>query len=331
MEVDWTQVWGAVAAGLRDHLAAGRGHLLTEDVVRMSTVVAMQDRGVDAARLAVEVPASELGGGKLDLVMDGVTGTVIELKFPRGSRTGISPDTMTLGELIRDILRVAVVPARQRWVVQVINERLQRYLTNLATRHKIRWPAAAGETLILERAVLAGLPRTSLNAIGSTPWLLPVTAQCVLVEPAGTGLQLFAYHVEPAPTAGAGTALTTMPAVHNELPTVLGEATTTLTDQARTDPARLGSAPRRRGEGGARAEILQAIRAIVARTGDEVVTVAQVMAEMRRRETRYADSTIRTMMVSHLCVDTQGPGIDTYQDLERLGRGQYRIRHTPMP
>lgn len=329
MEVDWTQVWGSVAADLRDHLAAGRGHLLTEDVVRMSTVVAMQDRGVDAARLAVEVPAGELGGGKLDLVVDGVTGTVIELKFPRGSRTGISPDTMTLGELIRDFLRVAVVPARQRWVVQVINERLQRYLTNLAIRHEVRWPAAAGETLILERAVLAGLPRTSLNAIGSTPWLLPVTAQCVLVEPAGTGLQLFAYRIEPAPTAGVAAALT-VPAVHAESPTVLGEATTTLTDPTRTDPARLGSAPRRRGEGGARAEILQAIRAIVARSGDEVVTVAQVMAEMRRRETRYADSTIRTMMVSHLCVDAQGHGIDTYDDLERLSRGRYRIRHTPM-
>lgn len=53
---------------------------------------------------------------------------VIELKYPRDSRSGISPDTMTLGELLRDFLRVAAVPADQPWVVQILNPRLQRFL-----------------------------------------------------------------------------------------------------------------------------------------------------------------------------------------------------------
>jgi hypothetical protein len=47
----------------------------------------------------------------LDLTVDGSGGTVIELKYPRASRTGISPDTMTLGELIRDFLLVAAALA----------------------------------------------------------------------------------------------------------------------------------------------------------------------------------------------------------------------------
>jgi hypothetical protein len=36
---------------------------------------------------------------------------------------------MTLGELIRDFLRVAVVDAEDRWVVQVLQPELRRYLS----------------------------------------------------------------------------------------------------------------------------------------------------------------------------------------------------------
>jgi len=132
--VDWPDIWREVASRLASHRAAGRGHLLTEDVVRMETVLALAGADVHAGRLAMEHLAPELEGGKLDLVIDPPHGVVIELKYPRDSRTGFSPDTMTLGELVRDFLRVAVVPAEQRWVVQVLNPRLQRYLTGLVDR-----------------------------------------------------------------------------------------------------------------------------------------------------------------------------------------------------
>lgn len=47
---------------------------------------------------------------------------------------------------------------------------------------------------------------------------------------------------------------------------------------------------------------------------------------MRQNQSRYADSTIRTMMTAHMCVGAQGPGVGTYDDLERVDRGKYRRR-----
>jgi hypothetical protein len=101
-------VWRDVAARVRQHRVAGRGHLLTEDTVRMETVLALEQAGVMASRPATEHFAPAFIGGELDLVMDPPDGVVVELKYPRDSRTGISPDTMTLGELVRDFLRVGV-------------------------------------------------------------------------------------------------------------------------------------------------------------------------------------------------------------------------------
>ncbi|MDP9434149.1 MAG: hypothetical protein M3P93_02725, partial [Actinomycetota bacterium] len=86
-EIPWLMVWRDVAARVRAHRAAGRGHLVTEDVVRMETVLALDAVGVHGDRLAVEYPAPQLQGGKLDLVLDPPEGAVVELKYPRDSRT----------------------------------------------------------------------------------------------------------------------------------------------------------------------------------------------------------------------------------------------------
>ena len=48
---NWATVWEATAARLRDHWAAGRGHLLTEDTLRMSLITALGDAVNVAARL----------------------------------------------------------------------------------------------------------------------------------------------------------------------------------------------------------------------------------------------------------------------------------------
>ncbi|MDQ3476560.1 MAG: hypothetical protein M3492_09610, partial [Actinomycetota bacterium] len=94
-EVAWPDIWRDVARRLAAHRAAGRGHLLTEDVLRMETVLALDSVGVSARRLAAEYQAPALAGGKLDLILDPPGGVIIELKYPRDSRTGFSPDTMT--------------------------------------------------------------------------------------------------------------------------------------------------------------------------------------------------------------------------------------------
>jgi hypothetical protein len=54
--------------------------------------------------------------------------------------------------------------------------------------------------------------------------------------------------------------------------------------------------------------------------------VQQVVDEMRRNGSRYAESTVRTMLTSHMCAQVQGPNIGTYDDVDRVDRGTYRLR-----
>lgn len=263
--IDWPGVWAAVAARVAAHRAAGRGHLLTEDTVRLETVSVLEQFGVAPGRLAAEVLAPELAGGKLDLVVDPPGGAVVELKYPRDSRTGISPDTMTFGGLLRDFLRVAVVPAGDRWVVQLLNERLVRYVAGACLRHGLGWAESVGDTVTLPTTALSALPVTAARAIGAAAVPGTVTAICAVLEPVGDGLSLYAFRVdavsadEPATGPGASVVMPT----EAEVPVPTGPAT----------------------RDGARLEILAAARAVLARSGREAFTTPEVIAEMRRRGT----------------------------------------------
>lgn len=292
------RLWGDVAARLATHVSAGRLHLLTEDTVRMETVLSLDEAGVPGSRLAAEVRAPELAGGKLDLVVDPPSGLVVEFKYPRDSLTGISPDTMTLGELLRDFLRVAVVPARERWVVQVLNARLVAYLLRLEQRHPLRWPFAVGGTFELHPDVLAGLPQTATRAIGNAALPHSIEATCVAAERVGDELDLFAYWVE------------TPPGVSERTQVVPTHEPSTVSSQTRT---------------GARLEILAAARRVMDRSGADDFTMAEVVADMRSRGSVYADSTIRTMIASHMNADASGPGVDRHADVRRVSRGLYQL------
>ncbi len=46
---------------------------------------------------------------------------------------------------------------------------------------------------------------------------------------------------------------------------------------------------------------------------------------MGRCGTRYAESTIRTMITSHMCLNAPDNAATTYDDLERVDRGTYRL------
>lgn len=300
-EIAWVEVWSDVASRLRTHRVAGRRHLLTEDTVRMETVHALDAVGVAADRLTAEYLAPELSGGKLDLVVDPPGGVVIELKYPRDSRTGPSPDTMTVGELVRDFLRVAAVPASERWVVQLLNPRLLRYLTGIHRRHPLQWAVAEGTILELHPDTLAGLPETARRAIGVVALQETVTAKCVLAEPIDDALVLYAYRVDAPKYA---VALPLAP------------------DVAKRPPSQATASAGTRG--GARREILSAIDAVTARSGVTTFTMPDIITEMRARGSGYAESTIRTMISAHLCADASGPGIDAHTDLQRVDRGLYR-------
>jgi hypothetical protein len=75
----------------------------------------------------------------------------------------------------------------------------------------------------------------------------------------------------------------------------------------------------------ARQEILAAARSLAARSSDSTFTVEDVLNELHRRGTRYADGTIRTHVVSSMCADAPVNHAVVYSDLDRVGRGRYRL------
>jgi hypothetical protein len=79
--------------------------------------------------------------------------------------------------------------------------------------------------------------------------------------------------------------------------------------------------------GSAREEILAAARKLAGRSPDRSFTLMEIIAETRRSSSRYAESTIRTHVTSRMCADSPDHHGTTYDDLERLGRGRYRL-HT---
>ncbi|GGN96519.1 hypothetical protein GCM10010112_87820 [Actinoplanes lobatus] len=75
-----------------------------------------------------------------------------------------------------------------------------------------------------------------------------------------------------------------------------------------------------------REEILAAIADLLRRSGRDDFTLQDVLTEMRRRGSRYAESTIRTHVVSRMCANAPDHHGTTFADLERLDRGTYRLR-----
>ncbi|WP_447002477.1 DUF7669 domain-containing protein [Saccharothrix isguenensis] len=76
---------------------------------------------------------------------------------------------------------------------------------------------------------------------------------------------------------------------------------------------------------GAREEILDSVQAVLTRSGASTFTLAEVVVEMARRGTGYAESTVRTMVTSRLCRNAPDHAVTAYDDLERVDRGRYRL------
>lgn len=73
-----------------------------------------------------------------------------------------------------------------------------------------------------------------------------------------------------------------------------------------------------------RSQILGAFDALQHRLGRDVFSPAEVIAEVQRRDGQHADSTIRTHIVSVMCINAPRNHGVRYDDLERVSRGQYR-------
>jgi hypothetical protein len=187
----------------------------------------------------------------------------------------------------------------------VLGPALRRYISRNSAGWWVEQPS---ETLTLKRSDLEALPKTAHDAIGPLEWMLPVIATCVTAEPIDVDLALFAYQVQRPDTDLIAA------------PLIAAEVSTGPT--SRHSPA---VSPRTTT---ARAEILAAIKTLVARSGHPEVAVQDVVDEVRRMGCRYAESTIRTMMTSHMCAQAHGPNIATYDDLDRVDRGTYKLRKT---
>ena len=187
----WVEIWHGPASAIDIHAKAGRAHPLTEDVLRFALIAGLEAHGVAPAALRVEV-IEPLVDGKLDLAIGEPIEAAFELKFPRGSRTGISPDTMTLGELVKDFYRLARLPAPHRFAVQLINHRLRRYLER---RTDIAWTFVEGGRLVLPAGLASALPLTARRSLPTWAAELSVHACCRTALPRGDHT-LAVYEIE---------------------------------------------------------------------------------------------------------------------------------------
>ena len=76
----------------------------------------------------------------------------------------------------------------------------------------------------------------------------------------------------------------------------------------------------------ARAVVLAAARDLAASSPDGTFSPAEVVAKCRRRQSGFADATVRTHVVSVMCADAPEHHSRTFADFERAGRGRYRLR-----
>jgi len=64
----------------------------------------------------------------------------------------------------------------------------------------------------------------------------------------------------------------------------------------------------------------------LARRGTHVFSLEDIVPEARAIGSPHAEGTLRTITSSHLCGDAPDHLAVTYDDFERVARGQYRIR-----
>ena len=75
-----------------------------------------------------------------------------------------------------------------------------------------------------------------------------------------------------------------------------------------------------------RDEILSAFDTLSRRTGRDAFGPAEIVSEMQLNGTTYAESTIRTHIISRMCANASDHHAVVYQDLERVAPGPAQLR-----
>lgn len=210
-DITWEQVWDETARDLSQSWTAGLGHLVTEDVLRFATIKALVRHGVAASHLEAEWRRRGVPDA-VDLVITQQPRAAVEFKYPREPRETNAAWTNHLGELLKDFYRLAHMPAdfTERWCVQLVSPRAQRYLEGVGHRHGVHIAQHPGHTTVLEPTAVRGLPPTASRLL--TRWTAaadtsasalavtaadPVRARCVTSRQVGD-LTLLIHQVHPA-------------------------------------------------------------------------------------------------------------------------------------
>ena len=187
---DWQLVLASLAARLAEHVDVGLKHLLTEDIVRWELVGALRQAGVPHDGIRIEHQQPEISA-KFDLVIGDPVTSVVELKYPRDPTNLGAADTMTTGEILRDLYRLAWIDVDDAWAIQVLQPRI---LAHLQRRREFSFVTQVGETLVLKAGLRDVLPRTA--AVSLPEWTRDVglVARCEFAAAIGT-LTLVGFQV----------------------------------------------------------------------------------------------------------------------------------------
>lgn len=187
---DWERVLGELATRLAEHVDVGVEHLLTEDIVRWELVGALREAGVPAAAIRIEHQRPEISA-KFDLVIGDPTTSVVELKYPRDPTSSGAADTMTTGEILRDLYRLAWIDVEDAWAIQILQPRI---LAHLRRRSEFDFTTTVGESIDLVSGLRQVLPRTAAACLPEWTNAMRVRADCRFAASVGT-LSLVGYLV----------------------------------------------------------------------------------------------------------------------------------------
>ena len=76
-----------------------------------------------------------------------------------------------------------------------------------------------------------------------------------------------------------------------------------------------------------RDEILDVANFLIRNRGKNEFTPIEIINEMKRRGTKYKESTIRTHITARMCVNAPENHLNKTDDLYRVRRGVYKLIH----
>jgi hypothetical protein len=72
-------------------------------------------------------------------------------------------------------------------------------------------------------------------------------------------------------------------------------------------------------------DVLSAFARLMARPSRDTFSLGEITREVRSQGSSYRESTIRTNVTSRMCANARDHHAIVYDDLERVGRGLYRL------